>query len=271
MLEPTTENINHEVTVILLKRIIELLDTKELPLESVDVDNLDEIKAHLRNELAPVIKSIQAGSDRSEVLKAIKALAEEVRKIDFKPTINVAGSEVTIPEIKVPEINIPTITVPTPQVTVNAPEVQIPAPIVNLPAPIVNMPEIDLAGVIKSLELNLNKLRTNSVGRPLAVRLSDGQAWVQQLKEVNSKLGQTIQYMSDDNYLKSSTGQRINPATSDGQAWGILVPTDYDYISLSPASQPTTVIYKKGGASGVTRATLTIAYSGTDVSSVTRT
>jgi len=53
-----------------------------------------------------------------------------------------------------------------------------------------------------------------------------------------------------------------------------LVPLEYDYISLSPAtSSPTTVVYKTGGASGTTVATLTITYgtSGTDIATVTRT
>lgn len=50
-----------------------------------------------------------------------------------------------------------------------------------------------------------------------------------------------------------------------------LVPVEYDYISLSPADQPTTITYKLGGSGGTTVATLTLTYSGSDVSTVTRT
>lgn len=50
-----------------------------------------------------------------------------------------------------------------------------------------------------------------------------------------------------------------------------LVPYEYDYISLSPADVPTTIVYKLGGSGGTTVATLTLTYSGSDVSSVTRT
>lgn len=51
-----------------------------------------------------------------------------------------------------------------------------------------------------------------------------------------------------------------------------LVPAAYDYISLSYTSTNLTgVVYKTGGSGGTTVATLTIAYSGTDISSVTRT
>ena len=50
-----------------------------------------------------------------------------------------------------------------------------------------------------------------------------------------------------------------------------LVPPGWDYVSLSPASQPTTLVFKRGGSGGTTIATITIAYSGSDISEVTRT
>ena len=50
-----------------------------------------------------------------------------------------------------------------------------------------------------------------------------------------------------------------------------LVPVEYDYISLGyDGDNLTTVVYKSGGASGTTAATLTLAYSGTKITSVTR-
>jgi len=49
-----------------------------------------------------------------------------------------------------------------------------------------------------------------------------------------------------------------------------LVPKNYDYISLSPASQPTTIEYRTGGSSGTLVATLVLTYSGTDVASISR-
>jgi hypothetical protein len=51
-----------------------------------------------------------------------------------------------------------------------------------------------------------------------------------------------------------------------------LVPFAYDYISLSyTGDNVTTVVYKTGGALGTTVATLTLTYSGSNVTSVTRT
>ena len=54
---------------------------------------------------------------------------------------------------------------------------------------------------------------------------------------------------------------------------GLNVPA-HDYISLSPAAPPTdgdqTVTYRRGGAAGDIVATLTVTYSGGEVSAVTR-
>lgn len=49
-----------------------------------------------------------------------------------------------------------------------------------------------------------------------------------------------------------------------------LVPKEYDYIDLSPPSQPTTITFKLGGISGTVVATLTITYSGSDIATVSR-
>jgi hypothetical protein len=51
---------------------------------------------------------------------------------------------------------------------------------------------------------------------------------------------------------------------------GLSIPAN-DYISLSyTGSNLTTVVYKTGGSSGTTVATLTLAYSGSDLISVTK-
>lgn len=51
-----------------------------------------------------------------------------------------------------------------------------------------------------------------------------------------------------------------------------LVPERYDYISLTyTGSDLTGVVYKFGGSGGATVATLTLAYSGGSLATVTRT
>jgi len=51
-----------------------------------------------------------------------------------------------------------------------------------------------------------------------------------------------------------------------------LVPSSYDYISLSyTGSDLTGIVYKTGGSGGTTVATLTLTYSGGNISTITRT
>lgn len=51
---------------------------------------------------------------------------------------------------------------------------------------------------------------------------------------------------------------------------GLSIPAN-DYISLSyTGANLTTVVYKSGGSGGTTVATLTLAYSGSDLTSVTK-
>lgn len=51
---------------------------------------------------------------------------------------------------------------------------------------------------------------------------------------------------------------------------GIQLPP-YDYVSLTPPSLPTSITFYTGGSGGTLVATLTLTYSGTDLSSVART
>lgn len=268
--ELDTRETNQKVLVILLNKIIELLGTKEDEIEDISINNLDEIRASLRNELSVVVKSINNIPDNKDVVKELKLLADAIKKIELSPSINVDAAQVTVPDIKIPDIN-----VPTPQVTVNVPdvivpEINVPQAIVNIPAPIVNIPEVNLEEVIKELHVGLEKLRTNNKSRPLAVRLTDGGDWIKELRSINESQGKQVQFMSDVSYLRDVSGQRINPATAEGQSF-LLVPKQFDYIHLDPPSQPTTITYKIGGASGTTVAVLTLTYSGTDVATVTRT
>lgn len=60
------------------------------------------------------------------------------------------------------------------------------------------------------------------------------------------------------------------PSTGTNAFFG-LAPTDYDYVSLGyTGANITTVEYKKGGSGGTTVATLTLTYSGSNITSITR-
>ena len=74
-------------------------------------------------------------------------------------------------------------------------------------------------------------------------------------------------------YLANQAGTVINPATEDKQNFlvGMEIPA-HDYISLGyTGTNLTTVMYKTGGVGGVTVSTLTLAYTGDVLDSVTKT
>jgi hypothetical protein len=74
--------------------------------------------------------------------------------------------------------------------------------------------------------------------------------------------------------LPSGASTAANQATANAFLGGIagLTPAAYDYISLSyTGSNLTGVVFKSGGSGGTTIATLTLAYSGSTLTSVTKT
>lgn len=73
---------------------------------------------------------------------------------------------------------------------------------------------------------------------------------------------------------KNPTGgyTAINVDSVGNLVAGGLVPANYDYISLGyTGSNLTTVVYKSGGSGGTTLATLTLAYTGSVLDSITKT
>ena len=67
--------------------------------------------------------------------------------------------------------------------------------------------------------------------------------------------------------IKNSDNEQIDPA----EATGLNLPV-YDYASLSyTGDNLTSVVFKTGGSGGTTVATLTLVYSGSNLTSVTKT
>lgn len=84
-------------------------------------------------------------------------------------------------------------------------------------------------------------------------------------------IGRTLNSGTD-----SVTADQGAPA-ADADSWPVrdlnkLVPTEYDYIAMTyTGTNLTTVVYRQGGAAGTIVATLTLAYTGTRLDTVTRT
>lgn len=79
-------------------------------------------------------------------------------------------------------------------------------------------------------------------------------------------------YDPDISNVSKETGGNLSDIKLELQKLNSLVPGVYDYIGITNNvdGNPTEVVYKTGGASGVTVSTLTITYDGTNILSVTK-
>lgn len=72
--------------------------------------------------------------------------------------------------------------------------------------------------------------------------------------------------------IGGATSAKQDEIISELQTLNSLVPSQYDYISLSYTGDNLTgVVFKTGGSGGTTVSTLTLAYSGSNLTSVTKT
>jgi hypothetical protein len=207
--------------------------------EDVYVQNLDEIKSHLRDELErfgrslksvlkidiPTISTINVSetvklANMKELTDMCSRIESCIKKMDIRPDIKVNVPDVIVPEIKIPDIHYPEIKIP---------EIKIPDPHVN----------IDIQGIIDALE-PLNLL-SNSPKKPISVRLSDGVKFFEQLTETiregNDKLATVVSTsygLTKDEFKSamSEFGYARNPYT------GTKALTDGVAVQLSVTSVP---------------------------------
>lgn len=241
-------------------RIAQLL-FKEMRKNSVDiverlekgipVNNFDVVKASLHNEFArntkamlKAMKEMQiSAEEQSSILAAL--VADEKREVDNSfETIKIprATAQRMVVE-NIGDITIPSdfyvnnfshlepyfnalsetikealnIKIEAPKVTVEAPNVK-----VDVPETKINIPDLDLSPLLKALESGLNRIKTNSATRPLAVRLSDGKEFISRLVEVIDKGNkQVLAAYSGDSYLKTADGNRWDGGVTVGGGLGI--------------------------------------------------
>lgn len=178
----------------------------------VEVTNLDEIKASLHNELGKGVKKLE------KALQGLKLSSEETGRIisavqsDHAKKVEDNFQTVTIkrPRDKVEVLNLSDIFIPdkvkitnlsdlqdyfeklggvikdTFNIEIQPPVVNVEAPRIDVPAPIVNN-EFDLSELkeyLKKVNQSLKNIKNNRVTNPLAVRLTDGQEFIDQLEQI---------------------------------------------------------------------------------------
>ncbi len=246
-------------TVIKFTPILDSLEKlKKIAEEPKEVSNLDEIKLHLRTELKIVTQAIEAlvkaikipdeikvsnfpvqkeitipdtiqVANLSEITQQIEGLRALINSIDFKPQIEVSTPEVRIPEVRIP----PFPKIPAPNIDFN-PEIK-----------------IDLDRLLTAL--TPLKYLSDKAGKPLSVRLSDGERFVQALKALADKQERVVQA-----FATTSPGLTIDELKHIS---GMTFET-FDYISAAYPDLVTEIYtYKSGGVGGKTTGTISVVYS----------
>lgn len=170
--------------------------------EDVTVNNLDEVKAALRNELTKVSKPIISAIDKLSIdrkkIEAAKADVEKKNKEALEDTHDI--QIVRKPKMKLTIDNIQDLAIPDTvavknlgdlqqyfinlgRVIEDAFDIEIPVPQVTVPAPIVNVPEtkidipaVEFAPLLRALDPL--KFISDLPNKPISVRLSDGKKFM---------------------------------------------------------------------------------------------
>jgi hypothetical protein len=214
--------------------------------DEVAVNNFDEVKAHLRNELVPFLKNIEKAvhgikipeqkevkipetvkvsnlseirleQSNADIIDALRGLSDQLKAIEINPTVNVSVPEVVVPEIRLPEINVPKT------------ETSI---------------DIDMSPVIRALKPL--ELLSDKPSQPIAVRISDGKAFVKAMERVSQ--GMTT--------FTSSVGMSVDELKAVIAKLNLEPKYDQQVIDESAAPN-VTITYKLAGATVFTK-TITV-------------
>jgi len=276
--------VDYEALLIIqteFRKIAEALKNVEVKnLNDINVSNLDEVKAHLRNELRPVILAINSLSkvmgkvsvnanpklnyeikipeviklaDFDVLKKSIADLAAILKGKEFSPTIKVNVPDVIVPDIKIPEIKIPDIIVPEPKITVN-------------PASL----NLDLSELLDALEPL--KYLSNKASNPISVRISDGQKFIKALQTVADKAGQVVHAFATSNGMSASDYKQVSKelekaktATNTFAAVGVassVVSAAKGRLSIILINDSDTVVYLAKGDTAVVGSGIRLNASG---------
>lgn len=188
--------INYLNTVIPLIEKLNISQSKKL------ISSLDEVRKELaKNKVLStnLINPEKIFGPLNDKLDNILIYLKDVKA----PIVNVAAPIINLEKQNFPDINIPTPIVNVPEAIINIPE---------SPAPIVN---IDLDKLNNSLREYLSNIIYNSEINPLAVRFSDGEKWVDELRVLTNKVAESTQYIPNAMFIKNPGGGISNPATEE--------------------------------------------------------
>lgn len=264
--------------------------------EGLQINNFDEIHAALRNEFNRNAKSLRdalsdlklSNEEWMEIIASLKRDSEKRIDGDIQ-TIRIKKPRDKVMVTNFEDLVIPgeilvgnlsdlqkyfdslaevikstfNINIPTPEVTVSPPEIRIPETNVSIP-------ETDLRPIVKALDSNLNKIKTNSKERPLAVRLSDGRQFIDKITALLEDQKIAFQGFNENVRLRDKNGNVINAATEESVSVpGSIGTGNKDVSSAGTAVQlaATATACKKVYVTGKAANTGKIYYGGASVDS----
>lgn len=214
--------------------------------DGVTVNNFDEVTAALQNQLTKANKPIMAllkglnltTEAQTKLISDIDNKAQSDFKNEFQPLIIKRQKQLVhidnlheIPSTEEVSVNNLTDLLPhlkdisdkisalTLDVNIEAPKITVNPTPINIPATV--FPEaINLEPLLRTIESGLNRIRTNSETRPLAVRLSDGQNWLKEIVKIQQETSKAVAAFAGGNdqiRLLDSNRNFVNPASAEGQ------------------------------------------------------
>lgn len=208
--------------------------------ESVEITNFDEVKLHLRQELAQVVKQLKPAIEANKPVKSPTSIeVSNFPKMEKHPdsikvtNLSELGTLLTNLIQSVESLNVnPIVNVPAP--IVNIPEML--APIVNIPpqsAPIVDINIEQLLSALQPL-----RLLSRDPNKPITVRMSDGRSFIDAiantLKENGDRMATVVSTsygLTKDEYKAASNELAITGLSDIALAKKITVSGTTTYIA----------------------------------------
>lgn len=257
--EEKDESLDLSEVTTALERVVRAIDRKEVT-EEVEVTNLDQVKLYLRQELAAVIKAVNAiDIPKPATTVEVSNFPKSEKAPDSIKVTNLSELGTLLTDL-IQSVN---------SLNVN-PIVNVPAPIVNVPpqeTPIVNVPpqmspivDIDIQALLSALKpLGLLSRDPN---KPITVRMSDGRHFIDALTATLKENGERLATVVSTSYgLTQSeymTAQR-NLTAENLYKKGMEIPYHNSQVIDETDPDNVTITYK---LDGTTVATKTIAVSG---------
>ena len=252
----------HTTRTVVVNQIRDFATSGDIDKATKVLDELHAtLKTHENTDVSPVVDVLEkVVSQLEQIPKEHPELPEAEEQKDYSEQFNkfIAVAESIVEAVKAQETN------------VEAPTVNVDAPVVNVEAP-------DLKPLAEELDKALRVSFKKAIDGIKPAKPTDLKPVVKAQEKTTKSIDRLYKLMEENPFGGGGAGGAgIGSFMSDGALPTVsgLVPKVYDTVQITSYNandDPLVVLYKTGGTSGATVATLTLTYSGTNITSVVRT